>query len=363
MTRRASGRCSSSQCACAGGAIRSSSPYHSSTGCPNGRDVDVPGPDPGDVVPPGTLGTVAEPLAHGGDEGRRPPTGRRTAPGRAHSERASNPARTASSPCRAATRSGLEVGGEDHGRLGGVVREQCQPPWCRSPRASRAPRGPPGTGRRRRRSRCASPGCRRSLRWRGRTGHHPRGRAWRSCSTPSWSTSPSASVRHARESERSGRSTRRNRAGRTRSAGRPPRQRGRPRRPGRAASRGCRGNTRTGNPPGSPAMRTCTVPSSDRECALGRRHETNPTGGPRFWDPAAWTSFEEFPPQVLRDYALLADGERGALIGPQGDLAWLCVPALGLRRRLLDLDRRGRLLRPDAARAATPGAATTPPAR
>jgi hypothetical protein len=33
-----------------------------------------------------------------------------------------------------------------------------------------------------------------------------------------------------------------------------------------------------------------------------------------------------FPPQVLRDYALLADGERGALIGPQGDLAWLCVP-------------------------------------
>jgi hypothetical protein len=33
-----------------------------------------------------------------------------------------------------------------------------------------------------------------------------------------------------------------------------------------------------------------------------------------------------FPPQVLRDYALLADGERGALIGPQGDLAWLCAP-------------------------------------
>jgi alpha,alpha-trehalase len=35
---------------------------------------------------------------------------------------------------------------------------------------------------------------------------------------------------------------------------------------------------------------------------------------------------KEFPPQVLRDYALLADGERGALIGPQGDLAWLCFP-------------------------------------
>ena len=35
---------------------------------------------------------------------------------------------------------------------------------------------------------------------------------------------------------------------------------------------------------------------------------------------------QEFPPQVLREYALLADGERGALIGPQGDLAWLCCP-------------------------------------
>ena len=33
-----------------------------------------------------------------------------------------------------------------------------------------------------------------------------------------------------------------------------------------------------------------------------------------------------FPPHVLREYALLADGERGALLGPHGDLAWLCVP-------------------------------------
>ncbi|MEU7062145.1 glycoside hydrolase family 15 protein [Streptomyces sp. NPDC046161] len=32
------------------------------------------------------------------------------------------------------------------------------------------------------------------------------------------------------------------------------------------------------------------------------------------------------PPRPLRDYALLADGERGALVGPQGDLVWLCVP-------------------------------------
>lgn len=31
-------------------------------------------------------------------------------------------------------------------------------------------------------------------------------------------------------------------------------------------------------------------------------------------------------PEVLREYALLADGERGALIGPRGDIVWMCVP-------------------------------------
>lgn len=31
-------------------------------------------------------------------------------------------------------------------------------------------------------------------------------------------------------------------------------------------------------------------------------------------------------PHVLRDYALLADGHRGALVGPQGDCSWLCFP-------------------------------------
>lgn len=29
---------------------------------------------------------------------------------------------------------------------------------------------------------------------------------------------------------------------------------------------------------------------------------------------------------MLREYALIADGERGALVGPRGELAWLCVP-------------------------------------
>jgi hypothetical protein len=31
-------------------------------------------------------------------------------------------------------------------------------------------------------------------------------------------------------------------------------------------------------------------------------------------------------PHVLREYAVIADGERGALCGPRGDLTWLCVP-------------------------------------
>ncbi|MFB9681991.1 glycoside hydrolase family 15 protein [Streptosporangium vulgare] len=33
-----------------------------------------------------------------------------------------------------------------------------------------------------------------------------------------------------------------------------------------------------------------------------------------------------FAPQVLRQYAFLADGYRGALIGPRGDIGWLCMP-------------------------------------
>ena len=34
-----------------------------------------------------------------------------------------------------------------------------------------------------------------------------------------------------------------------------------------------------------------------------------------------------FPPHALRDYALLADGERCAIIGPRGEIAWMCAPA------------------------------------
>ncbi|MEV0044829.1 glycoside hydrolase family 15 protein [Nocardia rhamnosiphila] len=31
-------------------------------------------------------------------------------------------------------------------------------------------------------------------------------------------------------------------------------------------------------------------------------------------------------PHVLREYALLADGQRGALVGPRGNISWMCVP-------------------------------------
>jgi hypothetical protein len=37
-------------------------------------------------------------------------------------------------------------------------------------------------------------------------------------------------------------------------------------------------------------------------------------------------SAEDFPPATLRDYALIADGERGALCGPHGDMVWMCAP-------------------------------------
>ena len=38
-----------------------------------------------------------------------------------------------------------------------------------------------------------------------------------------------------------------------------------------------------------------------------------------------------FPPHVLREYSLLADGERGILVGPRGDFVWMALAA-GSRR-------------------------------
>ena len=38
------------------------------------------------------------------------------------------------------------------------------------------------------------------------------------------------------------------------------------------------------------------------------------------------TDAHDFPLFVLREYAVAADGERGMLIGPRGDIVWLCAP-------------------------------------
>ncbi|MEO6884893.1 MAG: glycoside hydrolase family 15 protein [Jatrophihabitantaceae bacterium] len=35
----------------------------------------------------------------------------------------------------------------------------------------------------------------------------------------------------------------------------------------------------------------------------------------------------DIEPHVLREYALIADGERGALVGPRGDVVWMCAPS------------------------------------
>jgi alpha,alpha-trehalase len=44
-----------------------------------------------------------------------------------------------------------------------------------------------------------------------------------------------------------------------------------------------------------------------------------------------------FPPHALRDYGLLADGERGGIIGPRGEIAGLCAPAWHSRSALSSL--------------------------
>ena len=43
------------------------------------------------------------------------------------------------------------------------------------------------------------------------------------------------------------------------------------------------------------------------------------------WSPVD-NDARQFPPQPLRDYAFIADGERGVVVGPHGEFAWLCVP-------------------------------------
>ena len=64
-------------------------------------------------------------------------------------------------------------------------------------------------------------------------------------------------------------------------------------------------------------------------------------------------------PHVLREYALLADGERGVARRPARRLRLDVLPALGQRRDLLLADRRPRRLHRHADETASSGAATT----
>ena len=43
-------------------------------------------------------------------------------------------------------------------------------------------------------------------------------------------------------------------------------------------------------------------------------------------EPSSPESARMPAPHVLREYALLADGERGILVGPRGDFVWMCFP-------------------------------------
>lgn len=70
-----------------------------------------------------------------------------------------------------------------------------------------------------------------------------------------------------------------------------------------------------------------------------------------------------FAPRVLREYALLADGERGALIGPQGDVAWMCAPRWESDAVFSNLVGGGGFTRSPRPTCGTCGAATTSRAR
>src|SRR3569623_841421 len=65
-----------------------------------------------------------------------------------------------------------------------------------------------------------------------------------------------------------------------------------------------------------------TSPVPARSAARPRSRTTSTDGGcPTVSD------FDLTPhPETLRQYALLADGHRGALVGPRGDVAFLCAP-------------------------------------
>src|SRR5438105_64892 len=61
------------------------------------------------------------------------------------------------------------------------------------------------------------------------------------------------------------------------------------------------------------------TPPTARRCTCDDGGRVTRTCTPRALMP-------DSPPHVLREYALLADGERGILVGPRGDFSWMCFP-------------------------------------
>ena len=74
----------------------------------------------------------------------------------------------------------------------------------------------------------------------------------------------------------------------------------------------------------SPQLWASDAPTARRRRAGRRRAQR--LGVLRRCDERARSPSRHAAPHVLREYALLADGERGILVGPRGDFAWLCFP-------------------------------------
>ena len=66
---------------------------------------------------------------------------------------------------------------------------------------------------------------------------------------------------------------------------------------------------------------------------------------------------------MLREYALLADGERGTLVGPRGDFAWMCAPRWDSDAVFSSLIGGGGMDAVTPAESRSCGAATTSRAR
>jgi hypothetical protein len=114
---------------------------------------------------------------------------------------------------------------------------------------------------------------------------------------------------------------------------------------------GSPGPDRRARPPAAVGPRAAhnhpVPPDHGRRCERAAPGRVRSSGiGPGFQPGSAGQEHVmtgSFRPHVLREYSLIADGERGAVIGPDGAISWLCAPGLGGHRR--SLVRRGAHLR------------------